>query len=44
MRRYDAAIDEQKNLLVALQNTMADTRKVLQGSASSTPTNTRDMP
>jgi hypothetical protein len=36
MQRYDAAINEQKKVLAALQTAMESTGLILQGSASST--------
>jgi hypothetical protein len=39
MRRYDAAINEQENLLATLQSVVADTGRILQDNASSNETN-----
>jgi hypothetical protein len=44
MRRYDAAIQEQKNLLATLQSVVADTERILRGSASSDENKTNKRP
>jgi hypothetical protein len=44
MRRYDAAINEQKNLLATLQSVIADTERILQSNASSNETRTNKRP
>jgi hypothetical protein len=44
MRRYDTAIEEQKNLLATLQSVMADTGRRLQDSAVPGETKTNGKP
>ena len=44
MKRYDAAIEEQKQALVALQSVIANTGRILQGSTPSTATRTNGIP
>jgi hypothetical protein len=44
IRRYDAAIEEQKKALTALRNVIANTGRILQGIAPSAATKTNDTP
>ena len=44
IKRYDAAIEEQKKALAALQSVIANTGRILQGSAASTATKANGTP